>query len=258
MYGSHTLPFSISNEEIELSFHKDAEFVRYNREYTDSHYGKLTLTNVDERTLTKTKYFEDKEGSALLLAGDEILIHPIEPLNKPLYVSNYLEISFEEKILIFPKAQEKIFLTFPIEIGIFVPYKKKEKLIDIITFSKQKYTLYGPLNQGFICRYWESGVHRSAPECNPLVEGVVELSIKNDTGETLEVGKVVFNSPGMKIYFNTDSVSMKASMKLLSKSLAETSFRDEPLIKGMKKAIEFYPEKNIPMVSKKMLMEWGI
>ena len=107
-------------------------------------------------------------------------------------------------------------------------------------------------------RIWLINHYAVPTKYNPLVEGVVELSIKNDTGETLEVGKVVFNSPGMKIYFNKDAVSMKASMKLLSKSLAETSFRDEPLIKGMKKAIEFYPEKNIPMVSKKMLMEWGI
>ncbi len=258
MYGIHTLPFSISNEDIALSFQKDNEFVRYKREYKKSHLRKLTLTNVDEQTLAKTKYFEDRESSVLLFEGDEISIQPIEPLNKPLYVSNYLEISFKEKIVIFPKAQEKIFLRFPIEIGIFVPYKKKEKLVDIITFSTQKYTLYGPLDQGFICRYWESGVYRSVPECNPLVEGVMELSIKNDTGETLEVGKAIFNSPGMKIYFNKDIVSMRSSMKIISRTLAETAFRDEPLVKGMKKSVEFYLQKNIPIVSKKMLMEWGI
>jgi hypothetical protein len=62
----------------------------------------------------------------------------------------------------------------------------------------------------------------------------------------------------MKIYFKDDLVSMKASMKLISRTLAETGFKDEPLKKGMKKAVEFYPQKNIPMVSKKMLMEWGI
>jgi hypothetical protein len=258
VYGTHALPFSITNDEITLTFRKEDEFVRYSREYTESHYSKLTLTNVDERTLTKTKYYEDKECSALLFAGDELFIHPIEPLNKPLYVSNYLEISFNEKVVIFPKAQERIYLTFPVEIGVFVPYRKKEKLIDIITFSRQKYTLYGPLNQGYICRYWESDVNKSVPKCNPLAEGIIELSIKNDTGETLEVSKAIFNSPGMKIYFKDDLVSMKASMKLISRTLAETGFKDEPLKKGMKKAVEFYPQKNIPMVSKKMLMEWGI
>lgn len=258
MYGKHALPYDITTDEMHISLASDGQSLRYERTYLAGHFEKLTVTDFDERTMTHTKYYEDKTHSAILLGGSEVIIHPIEPLNKPVPIADHLEIACNNHVFIMPKSTERIFLTFPIEIGVFVPYRKREKLIDVITFARQKYTLYGPLNLGVVCRYWESDVHRNVPAVDPYVEGVIELALRNDTNEIQEITKVVFSAVGMKIFFDSSLVAMRGTMKILSKSIAETQLREDPLRRGMQKAIEYYQGKNIPMVSNKMVMEWGL
>jgi hypothetical protein len=128
------------------------------------------------------------------------------------------------------------------------------------TFSqiKPKFTLYGTPRQGFICKYYKSELYPSKPEVDPFQEGIMELSIRNDTANWLEVGQSVFNAYGMKIYFNDNLVSMKAAMEIGGGNIAETDFIEAPLETGMKKSLEAYRVKKLSLTTTKFIMELGI
>lgn len=235
MFGSHEIPLKISKEEISISVEKEQENLLYRRIWHD-----------------------EKVEKILMSSNGKILINPVEPVNKPKEITADLLIEFEKAIAINPKAAKSIFLKFPVEIGIFIYENKDFEILDILTLSKQKFTLYGDPKNGVICKHWRSDVYSSKPTVNPVREGVMQLNITNTTTEWIQVNRVVFNAYGMKIYYSDDMVSMKAVMKVLSKNLAETDFIDSPLKEGMKKSLELYTTRKLPVVATKFVMEWGI
>ncbi len=188
--------------------------------------------------------------------GGTLIVNPVEPLNLPKEITNYLEIEFDP-IFIEPNSVRKIYLTFPVEIGIFVETRKDIEVLDLFSLSRQKYTLYGPPSGGVIARWHRSEVFSGIPDVDPLREGILELSIRNTYREWAEVSRAVFESYDMKIYYG-DLVSMVAQMRIINKYTAETDFFDEPLLPGMKKSIELYVAREIPIIKKGFLMEWGL
>ena len=235
MYGYHNIPFKIKKEGISIFVKKTGDNLSYKREYTGEKVEKILLTN-----------------------SDKILINPIEPLNKPKELTPYLLIEFEKAIVIEPKAKKKIFLKFPIEIGVFISGQGDFKILDIITLINQKVSLYGEVRGGIICKYWLSEVFSSVPSVDPIKEGVIELTITNTTPRWHEVSKTVFNAYGMKIYYNENNVSMRAHMKIISGGIAEIDFYDSPIYKGMNKALELYTARKIRIAATKFVMEWGL
>ncbi|MFP3908782.1 MAG: DUF432 domain-containing protein [Archaeoglobaceae archaeon] len=234
MYGAYSFPATIETENILISVEREEKRFLYRREFQ-----------------------EEKVEKILAADSGQLTINPVEPLNKPVEVTSFMQIEFENSIVVEPKTHQKIYLTFPIEIGVFVTSKRDVEVLDVLTLVRQKYTLYGEPSNGVICRYWKSGVYSEIPETDRLREGVMELTINNEVGEWVEVNKAVFNAVGMKIYYN-DMVSMRATMELGSKTVAETDFRDSPLKSGMKKSIELYTARKVPIVGRKMIMGWGL
>jgi len=235
IFGLHDVPLRIVHEGISFSIEMDRGGLLYRRKCVDEEVENIFLSS-----------------------NSKVLINPIEPLNMPKELTPYLLIEFEKPIFIEPITNKKIFITFPIEIGIFVHGKKDYQIIDILTLAKQKFTLYGSVKSGVICKYWKSGVYSTMPDINPIYEGGIELSMRNTTMRWVEVTKAVFNAYGMKIYYSDDMVSMKANMRILSKKIAETSFVGSHLKKGMKRSLELYISRKIPMITTKFLMEEGI
>jgi hypothetical protein len=218
----------------------------------------LTLEQEGERLLYRS-VCADKEVEKILLASTgKVLINPVEPLNKPKELTSYLLIEFDRTLVVAPGLTKRIFVTYPIEIGVFIAGGNQFEIIDILTLAKQKFTLYGDPRSGVICKYWRSEVYSSIPSVNPLHEGVIELSITNTTTGWIEVTKAIFNAYGMKIYYNDDRVSMKATMKIMSGRSAETDFVDAPLENGMKKSLELYTVRRLPVVAPKFVMEVGL
>lgn len=234
MYGSYRFPVNIKEKDIEIRIEKIENFYTYTREIPGEKVEKVIVAN---------------EG--------ELIVNPVEPCNLPIDFSDFLNIEFEKNVVLEPKSSKKIFLKFPIEIGVFLYNKKDIEILDIFALVKQKYTLYGEPRNGIICRYWESGVYLTMPEIDPYREGVLSLRINNDISEWTNVTKAVFNASAMKIYYN-EIVSMRAVMDISGKKVAETYFRDSPLEAGMSKSLELYTARKIPIVGRKMLMEWGI
>ncbi|MFO7966420.1 MAG: DUF432 domain-containing protein [Archaeoglobaceae archaeon] len=234
MYGAYSFPASIETETISISVEKEENKFLYQRESQEGKVEKIIAAN-----------------------SGRLIVNPVEPLNKPVEVTSYLEIEFDKTIVVEPKSSKKVYLTFPIEIGVFASSKKDVEVLDIFTFVGQKYTLYGEPSEGVVCRYWKSDIYSKMPETDRLREGVMELAIINEIGEWVEVNKAVFNAVGMKIYYN-DIVSVKATMEVGSKTIAETDFRDSPVVSGMKKSIELYTARKVPLIGKKMIMGWGL
>ncbi|MDI6811211.1 MAG: hypothetical protein QMD80_06010 [archaeon] len=91
-----------------------------------------------------------------------------------------------------------------------------------------------------------------------VAEYIKEKLKTNTTTGWVEVTKAIFNAYGMKIYYNDDRVSMKATMKIMSARSAETDFVDSPLENGMKKSLELYTVRKLPVVATKFVVEVGI
>jgi len=183
----------------------------------------------------------------------EIIVNPVEPINVPKNITRFLEIDFPP-IILKPNCVETIYLKFPIEIGVFAKDGDKMIVIDIFTFEKPKYTLYGNPKNGVVCRWFWSEVYYEIPEVDPLKHGVLKLVIKNGK-DWIEVGKIVLDCYAMKIYYDKFA-SCWAEMKISSKISAETSFVDKPIAEGMKKATELYTTRRL--MGKSFVMEWGL
>jgi hypothetical protein len=235
MFGCYDIPFELEKEGIALSLEKEGKGLVYRSTCAGARLEKI-----------------------LLAETGKVFINPIEPLNKPKELTSNLLIEFEKTLLIEPEATRKIFITYPIEIGVLISKKTAVEVLDIFTLVRQKLTLYGDPRSGTICKYWMSNVYSSIPSLNPLHEGIIELSITNTTNEWVTVTKVIFSAYGMKIYYRDDLVAMKASMKIVNGSIAETDFVDAPLEPGMKKSLELYIERKLAVTPTKYIMEAGL
>jgi len=236
MYGYHAIPLRLEEEGIALSLEQEGESWLYR---AASPAGELE--------------------KVLLARAEKVLINPVEPLHKPKELTSSLLIEFERNLLVEPGATRTIFVTFPVEIGVFVIGEGSgQEILDVLSLGMQKFTLYGDPRTGVICKYWLSPVSSALQPVNPLREGVMELTLINSTTEWAEVTKAVFNAYRMKLYYSDSLVSMRASMKLMPRRLAETDFMDAPLVPGMTKSLELYPVRKLQVVPMKFVMEAGL
>jgi len=235
MFGTHDIPLSLQSAEFSLLIKREADLYSYKREA-----GK-----------------ENKE-KVILSDQKQILLNPIEPLNMPKDLSPYLNIEFKRTLTMEPKSSRKIFLKFPLEIGVFLYKKKAFEILDIFSLTQPKFTLYGDPSNGVICKYWKSDIFSSLPSLNYYHEGAMELSLTNTSEEWEEVSQAIFNANGMKIYYNDKMVAMKAKMKVENQTTAETNFLDSPLEKDMNKSLELFKAKKLPVTTTKFVMRDGI
>jgi hypothetical protein len=235
MFGGYDIPLKISNKEFSLSFEKKGEGVFYKREFLNEKVEKI---------------IDSSDG--------QVFINPVEPLYLPKKITANLLVEFPNPVTISPKGSLRVFVKFPIEIGIFMMKHKKMELLDVLTLRRQKFSLYGSASFGVICKYYKSEVYSELPTVNPLHEGVIELGISNKSNTWNDLTKAVFNAYGMKIYYSKDLVSMKASLTILDEGIAETSFINSPFEKGMSKSLELYVAKKLRYTETKFLMEAGL
>ena len=232
VFGKYHPPFQIENELFHIEIQKSGMHCTYRRSLG-----------------------EDTTEKIILMNKADILIHPIEPLLTPQELTSKLLVAFDTPLKIQPGRTVVTYMTFPIEIGVIVPGKDAPEVLDVFTLCKNKFTLHNDPRTGTICKYWKSTFHTSIPEVNPLTHGVLELTIKNTSSQWISLTKVVLNAYGMKIYFDEHMVAMKATIKVLSKTLAETEFSESPLHQGMSKSVELFAARLISVSSKKFIMD---
>ena len=239
MFGSYGYSFEYSNHEISAGLVSEGPFFRYFREVSGSARVEKIISSDSGR----------------------IVINPVEPLNLPDEVTNFLEVEFEP-IYLEPLGKKDIFLEFPVEIGVFIASKQDIEVLDIFSLESPKYSLYGPPNGGVITRWLWSPVYREIPELDHHRRGVLRLALENTCKEWQEISRVVLEGTLMKIYYGEVEgkklVSMYGRVRILSKLVAETEFYDQPVAEGMNKSVEIYTAREIPGVRRSFPMEWGL
>lgn len=211
---------------------------------------------------------DEKVEKVLGARHGKIIVHPVEPVTLPKEITRYLEIEFD-LVVVAPRTEQVIFLKFPIEIGVFIEEDDSMDLLDLISLAPQKFSLYGNPRTGVITRYARSPTYLMPPEVDPLVEGVLKLTISNPLESNIEVSRVVLESHAMMLYYSSYA-SMVASLQIVNSRMGETYFTDEPLEPGMKRAIELYKVRKLPIPGlekaivirgveyKVFTMEWGL
>jgi len=226
-------------------------------------YKGLSLqTTTDGDTIVYERRLDGKSVKKRILAkpGKHLIINPVEPTNTPAPISNHLLIELDCPVILPPRSSRVLFLTFPVEIGVFIKSKNKNQLVDVFAFSPNKFTLYGneDISVSLVCKYWRSMVYLSIPTVSPLAEGVMELTINNTSDCWNEVTKVVFNSYHMALFYNEAMIFMKGNMKITDKGLAQTSFEKTIKRVGMTRSLELYSLSKLNIASNAFVMELGL
>jgi hypothetical protein len=188
---------------------------------------------------------------------ETILVHPVEPLALPKPVTRFLEIQFPP-LIIGPYSEEAAYMTFPLDIGIFIQGKGDIERLDLFSLREPQYSLYGPPDRGVITRYHESGVTAWIPDIAPLYDGLLHITFHNASRNWIEVSRAVFESTSMVLFFD-EIACMEAGMEIFSSLVAETTIRERPFREGMKRSAGLWPGRRNPFVEQKgFLMEHGV
>lgn len=187
----------------------------------------------------------------------EITINPVEPVNLPQEVTNTIEFHFTP-IAMGPLSEVNVFLTFPVEIGVFSESEGIYTLIDVFSLAQPKYSLYGTPEKGVITRHVETGVYHEPPRVNPLEEGILALAIRNTGRDWVWVSRAVFESPSLRIFYGPHA-AISAEMMVYSRILGETWITKTPPKEGMEEAVRVFPTKKSLVPEKpSYLMEYGV
>ena len=235
MFGQHKVPMKVREGDLSLSVTKMRNGYLYSRAYCED--------ALEKRIFAKPAH---------------ILLAPVEPVNLPRRMAEFLLIDFQEHVILEHDANTRLYVKFPMEIGVFVGSKGKYSNIDIVSLARQKLTMYGEGADGAICKYYKSKVYTSPPRTDPLREGVMEIKIRNQSPSWVELTRAVLNAHGMKPYYGEGMVSLRAKMKIVNEKVAETDFIDKPLKPGMQRSIELFTENKFQMHPSRFVMEAGI
>lgn len=201
--------------------------------------------------------FEDKNGmyhykrniigwkheAHVAVQNGAFYLQPIEPLNLPDNVTDFIEIRFRE-ITIEPNGNAVIFLTMPIEIGVFLETKDGERnLLDIVSFCHPKFSLYGAASRGVITRYHESEIYTMPPAVKNYQESLLRLEIENNTSEWATVGRVILYQKGLNLYYDESTVSACAKMIVQNKDAADVFGVNLPIREGMTECLQVFEQR---------------
>jgi len=214
-------------------------FGRYERGFS---YSDPEVNLRIDDTTTLPEYRRECGGTVVAkhLAADydAIHIHPVEPVNLPEEITHHLEISFPP-IVLPPTAKKKIFLTFPVEIGVFFEIRGEMSLLDIFSLVPTKFSLYGLPGTGIITRWYRSGIFSDIPATDLHREGVLELTLINSSSTTVDISRAVFDCYGMQMFYG-DRVGMTATMEIVSPVIASTTFTALPPKGCPNRSIDLY------------------
>lgn len=220
---------------------------------------KISFEEIDNNNFLYTRENEnDSIQKTLLSKVRNVYICPVEPVNLPKEICHNFLIEFEKNVFLNAGMKQKIYLNFPIEIGVFLKNKSNYELIDVFSYNSPKYSLYGDPHSGILCRYYKSPVYHKKSQTDIYKEGILTLNLENSYSESVEINKVLFNALGMKIYFNENSVEMNAKIKIADKTMAETEFVSDVSQKDKQKAIELFATRRLAITTSKAVMMEGL
>jgi len=187
------------------------------------------------------KYIYKRDGIEKVIFGKKITFDLFPIISSG--ISNYLELKLKNPLVIAPNDKIKLKITAPYDIEVRALKRKEWISIETIHIQKEKYTLYGPVESGVLCGYFESEFGEKKDTA------ILNLKIENQTKEWQEIKKVVFPanfhlSYDKKVYYPSLELTLNALGLTISKSEAVKGLKIERLIKDLG-------------VQKKYTMVWG-
>ncbi|HMA04835.1 MAG TPA: DUF432 domain-containing protein [Methanomicrobiales archaeon] len=220
MFGEFTPPYRFETDGLSLSL-----------EMKEGHY----------------QYMRDLAGEqsekAISVGLSRLLVHPVEPFNTGPGAVTHLEIEFPSLILE-AEATETFFLTFPIEVGVFVEGIRDTEVLDVFSVDQPKFSLYGSTHRGAITRFARSERHREAPSVDPTREGILKLALRNTLPEWVRVSRIVLEEAQIHLYVG-ESAAMMAMMRIAGPNMAEITGVDRPLKGGMNRAHDLFTTRRL-------------
>jgi hypothetical protein len=172
-----------------------------------------------------------------------LLVHPLNPFPLDFNAASHLEVEFPPLIME-AGATETIYLTFPIEVGVFVEGLRETEVLDIFSADPPKFSLYGPPRRGVITRFARSRRQREIPAVDGLRDGILKLSIQNTLNEWAGVSRVVMHEADIHLSMG-EFAGMVAMMRITGRGVAEVQGIDRPLKGGMRRAHDLFTAKRI-------------
>jgi hypothetical protein len=233
VFGRFPLDYSTSGPDISIRLSDAGSLLKYERDCQG---------NREERYLGRS--------------FSAIHIYPVEPVNLPEPLTQYLEIAFPPVVLP-PGAEQTVYVKFPVEIGVFLESEGKQAPLDVFSLMPAKFSLYGLPSSGVITRLYKSDLFTAIPTVDLYREGVMALTLKNCRTENAKVSRAVFDSSSMCLYYGS-RVAMTATLEVFSEYLARTSFTDTAPSDCPNRAIDLYRTSSFALTSTKgYFMEAG-
>ncbi|MDD1661678.1 MAG: DUF432 domain-containing protein [Methanomicrobiales archaeon] len=220
MFGEFSPPYSFERDGLSLSLEMREGHYQYRRDLTGKRVEK-----------------------AISAGLSRLLVHPVEPFYTGSETAGHMELEFPP-LIIEAGATETIFLTFPVEIGIFVEGIRDTEVLDAFSVVPPKYSLYGSPHNGVITRFARTRHSREIPEVDGAREGVLKLTIRNTLPEWVKVSRVVMDSPEMHLY-SSEFAGLMGVMRIIGRETAEITGIDRALKGGMSRAHDFFTARRI-------------
>lgn len=234
MFGIRKYPFEFQQGDLSLSIETRDRYCHYHRSIPGD---------------VCSKMIGNREG--------RVVINPVEPVSLQNGVTGITEFHFTP-IALEPGATVKFYTVFPIDIGVFLEAPDGYDLLDVFTLTKQKYSLYGTPEKGFITRHIEAAIYDAIPQTDPMTEGVMEISVQNCGQGWVEVSRAVFEQSTMHLFYGS-MVSMKAEMDVYTRLMAETRVLERPLETEMKQSIRLSSSRRSLIPERpSFVMEYGV
>lgn len=136
------------------------------------------------------------DAEAMVVSDEDMVVigvFPIAPLFTPKSVAKNIYLKFKSPVVLDQNNEAEVFAKMPIEIGVYRQTKGEEMLLDVFSLRRQQYALYGPPENGVVCRYVETEVSVSKDDMNPkkYEEALVKIRIKNAIDNVVKVSKVI-------------------------------------------------------------------
>ncbi len=192
----------------------------------------ITITEKNRKIFEYLRKSPDGEKRLYLSGKGNLLIEPFPPVFLPKKITSFILLDFESDIVLEPSGTSAFYTSFPVETGVMVSGKNDIELLDVFSNEKPKYTLYGSVEQGIICRYFKTGVGFE-PEENSG-KAVALITIKNRYREWVNVSRVVIDCSSLSLFYKEEKIrSGNINMEIQN--------RDVAIIRTSEKA----PEKNM-------------
>ncbi|BAA80439.1 conserved hypothetical protein [Aeropyrum pernix K1] len=145
----------------------------------------------------------DGGGSVELLFDGTVDLQPVPmyPIFKPLYVTRFILLRIEPRIVVSPGSERTFYTLIPVDTAIYAFPGDEPTIVDVIPMDdKPSLVLYGPPESGVVARLAISSVS-PRPEEPSLGRALARIAVKNISGTPVTLSRILLDSAPLKLYF---------------------------------------------------------